>query len=244
MIKKILVAVAVAVASAAAHADFIGLYAGVGYWHQTFGGSVIDNVSVNNDLGIRTNNGSYIYAAFEHPIPFIPDIRIARTAIDDTGAGTLTTGFTYQGQTFTINQQVTSEIDLTSTDLTLYYQIVDTGIDFDLGLTGRFVKGVVTVNNANRGVKIGLPMAYAHIRIPLPLTHTYADTRLNYVSYGGNKIADYSLAVGWQTRAFLFPEFGVELGWRRFSINANKGDANVNVNAAVKGAFLNLTAHF
>lgn len=244
MIKRILVAIAFTVTSAAAQADFLGLYAGVGYWHQTFGGHVIDNVSLAGDLGISKTNGNYLYVAFEHPIPLIPNIKVARTAIDETSTGTVKNSFTYQGQTFNSGQQVDSEINLTSTDLTLYYEIIDTGIDFDLGLTGRFVKGVVAVDNANHGVKVGLPMAYARLRVPLPLTHTYVDTNINYVSWSGNKVADYALAVGWQTRQFLFPEFGVELGWRRFSIDVSQSDADVKVDAAVKGVFLNLTGHF
>ena len=241
---RILVAFAFLVTSAAANADFIGLYAGVGYWHQKFTGNVIDNVSINDELGVHSSNGNYIYLAFEHPIPLLPNVRVARTSIDTSGSGTVNQTFTYQGQTFTSAQQVNSQIDLTSTDLTLYYEIIDTGIDFDLGVTGRFVKGKIAVNDANQSVKIGLPMGYAHLRIPLPLTHTYATGTVNYISWSGNKVSDYSLGVGWQTREFLFPEFGVELGWRRFAINATQGDANVNVDAAVKGFYLNVTGHF
>lgn len=244
MIKRILVALAITATSAAAHADFLGLYAGVGYWHQTFGGHVIDHVSIDNELGVNHNNGNYIYVELEHPIPVIPDIRISRTAIDDTGNGMLNTSFNYQGKTFTTGQRVHSEIDLTSTDLTLFYQIIDTGVHLDLGLTGRFVNGMVAVDNANHGVKIGLPMIYAHARIPLPFTHTYADGTVNYMSWRGDQVSDYAIGVGWQTREFLFPEFGVELGWRRFAINASQANADVNVDAAVKGMYVNLTAHF
>lgn len=244
MIKKIVMGVAIAVTSIAAHADSLGLYGGIGYWQQKFSGNIIDNVSVKNDLGIKSDNGNYIYLAFEHPIPLIPNIRISRTAIDTTGDGTLNKSFIYQGQSFTVSQKVSSEMDLTSVDVTLYYQLIDTGVDLDLGVTGRFVNGKVTVNSANRGVKVGLPMIYAHARIPLPLTHTYVAGSVNFVSWRGDTVSDYSVGVGWQTRHFIFPEFGVELGWRRLSINVSQSNADVNVDAAVQGVYVNLTGHF
>lgn len=243
MFRRLLVACVLLMVSAAANADFLGVYAGVGYWRQSLSGDVISNVSIG-ELGATRSNGNYLYVAFEHPIPFIPNFKLARTSIDETGVGTLNTSFTYQGQTFTSGQAVGSRIDLTNTDLTAYYEIIDTGINLDLGLTGRFVNGEVAVDNASHKLKISLPMVYGHVRVPLPFTHTYADGNVNYASWSGNRVVDYAIAVGWQTRHFILPEFGVELGWRRFSIDVNENDADVKADAVIKGVFLNLTGHF
>ncbi|MCB1646277.1 MAG: TIGR04219 family outer membrane beta-barrel protein, partial [Pseudomonadales bacterium] len=129
-----------------AYADFIGIYAGAGYWNADFSGNVIDGVSVDSDLNIDSDAGNYIYAAFEHPIPFVPNIRLARTGISDTGTGTLNSSFVFNGTTFTVDQTVRTEIDLTHTDLTLYYELIDTGMDVDLGLTARYLQGEVSVD--------------------------------------------------------------------------------------------------
>lgn len=244
MIRKLMFAMVGVLVSATASADYIGLYAGLGYWGQDFGGDVISKVSAANELGVGGSGGSYIYVAFEHPIPLLPNIRIARTAIDDTGSGTLTSNFTYEGQTFTSGQHVTSEINLTNTDVTLYYEVIDVGMDLDLGITGRFEKGEVAVNSARRGVSVGLPMGYARARFNLPFTGTYLDGNVNFISWSGNQVADYALAVGWQTHTTVLPDVGVELGYRRFSVDVSQSDADVNVDMAVKGVFLNLTTHF
>jgi outer membrane protein len=243
MIKRTLIAFTCLLASAGASADFVGLYAGAGYWGQDFGGNVISGVSAVNDLGVSGSDGNYLYVALEHPIPPVPNIRVARTMIKDTGTGMLSTNFTYQGQNFTTGQTVSSDIDLTNTDVTLYYEIIDTGVDLDLGITGRFVRGEVAVDSAQHGVSAALPMAYAHARVPMPF-NTYADGNLNFVSYSGNQVSDVGVAVGWQTKSTLLPEIGVEAGYRRVSINVSQSDADVNVDMAIKGAFVNLTVHF
>ncbi|MFT6038757.1 MAG: hypothetical protein ACI9TP_001549, partial [Candidatus Azotimanducaceae bacterium] len=67
---------------------------------------------------------------------------------------------------------------------------------------------------------------------------------INYASYGGNQIADYAVKVGWETENFILPEFGIEAGYRSFSIDADADDLDVNVDTQVDGVFLNLTGHF
>ena len=244
MLKKLFIAAAFCLTSAAAHADFLGLYAGVGYWREGFTGNVIQGVSVANELGAGTNNGNYLYVAFEHPIPLIPNIKVARTSIDVSGSGTLSSSFVYQGQTFNTNQQVNSTIDLTNTDVTLYYQLLDTGVNLDVGLTGRMVQGKVSVDTATQDVKVTIPMVYAHAKVPLPMTHTYLDGNANFVTYHGNTISDIAVGIGWSASLTLMPEIGVELGYRRFSINVDQAQANVNVDTAIDGVFLNVTGHF
>ena len=244
MITRIFVAVLCLAASATASADFVGIYAGAGYWNQDFSGNAIDKVDVKNELGLDTASGNTFYVAIEHPVPVLPNVRVERTSISDSGSGTVHGTFTYEGQVYTANQQVNSEIDLSHTDLTLYYEIIDTGMDFDLGLTGRFVKGNVRVDTANQDVDVVLPMLYGHVKVGLPFTGTYFNGNANLVSYKGNSVTDFSLGVGWETDSFIFPEFGVEGGYRRYAIDVSQNDANVQVDAAVKGVYLNLTAHF
>lgn len=84
--------------------DFLGLYLGVGYWGSEFSGDVVDGVSVGNELSVDEDTGLHIYAALEHPIPVIPNTRVARTGIEDSGTGTLSSNFTFEGQNFTAGQ--------------------------------------------------------------------------------------------------------------------------------------------
>jgi outer membrane protein len=227
-----------------AHADFLGVYAGAGYWNANFGGTVISGVSVEDELKLDTSSSTYVYVAFEHPVPFVPNIKLAHTTLKDSADGQLARSFTYAGQTFTTSQAVSTTIDLTHTDATLYYEILDLGMDLDLGITGRFFQGEVALNGAKEDINAFLPMLYGRAKIGLPFTGTWVGGDVNYVGYGGNNVADYRVSVGWETENFLFPEFGVEGGYRSFSIDAQADDLDVNVDTKIDGVFVNLTGHF
>ena len=73
----------------AAQADFLGIYVGAGFWGQDFAGSAVSDVSIENQLGLADNSGVQAYFRFEHPVPMLPNIRIARSDIEDAGVGVL-----------------------------------------------------------------------------------------------------------------------------------------------------------
>ncbi|MEX0941469.1 MAG: TIGR04219 family outer membrane beta-barrel protein [Pseudomonadales bacterium] len=239
--KRACLALTLAVTCTAAQADFIGIYAGAGTWNADFSGDVISNVSLDSDLNLTGTNANHFYAAFEHPIPLIPNIRVARTAIDDSGTGALTSSFTFAGQTFTASQPVNSKLDLTHTDITLYYELVDIGFDLDVGITGRVFDGEVVVNTAREDLEGTLPMLYARTKIGLPFTGTYVNASINTI---GSRHSDYTLAIGWETENFILPEFGIEAGYRNLSVDLDESDVDVVVDAKLDGVFINLTAHF
>jgi outer membrane protein len=241
---RLVLLVVLLLAGASARADFVGLYAGAGYWNANFSGDVIAGVSVEDDLKIDSSNSSYVYLAFEHPVPLIPNIKLAHTTLKDSGTGALSQAFTFNGDVYTVNETVTSEIDLTHTDVTLYYELLDLGMDLDVGITGRYFQGEVAVNNTREDLNVLLPMLYGHAKFGLPFTGTYFGGDINYASYSGNQIADYAVKVGWETENFILPEFGIEAGYRSFSIDADADDLDVNVDTQVDGVFLNLTGHF
>lgn len=227
-----------------ANADFLGLHLGVGYWGSEFAGDVVDGVSVGNELSVDKDTGLHIYAALEHPIPLIPNIRLARTGIEDSGTGTLSSNFTFEGQNFTSGQQVATTIDLTHTDLTLYYEIIDIGFDFDIGVTARSLEGQVQMDTTREDVDEIIPLVYLRAKIGLPFTGTYFTGNANALAFGDSEISDIAVAIGWETENFILPEFGIEGGLRRFTIDVREQDARVNVDMEVDGIFVNLTAHF
>jgi outer membrane protein len=244
MIKKFITAVPFLILPALAQADFIGIHVGGGAWNGSFSGDIISDVSLDGDLNIQGDTGSYIYAAFEHPVPLIPNIKIARTTMEDSATGSLSSNFEFNGTNYVVNETVMTELDLSHTDFTLYYEVIDTGMDLDLGLTARYFNGDVGLNGNREAIDVVLPMLYARAKIGLPFTGTYIGGEGNIVSYSGNQLADLAVHVGWETENFIFPEFGVQLGYRRFSLDVSEEDADVAIDARVDGVFVNLTAHF
>lgn len=225
-------------------ADFIGVFAGGGVWNSGFTGDVVSDVDVDDELGISSDTANYIYVALEHPLPLIPNIRIARTSLRDSGMGTIAGGFTFEGTAFTASQDVTAELDLTYTDFTLYYEIWDTGFDFDIGLTARKFSGEMKIDQVKQNVDELLPMVYVAGRVGMPFSGFFLGAEFNGASYSGNTVTDYAVKIGWETSSFIFPEFGIEAGYRKFSLNADEEDGGVNVDVGVDGFFVNLVAHF
>ncbi|MFT4800116.1 MAG: outer membrane protein [Candidatus Azotimanducaceae bacterium] len=231
----------ISIVSLSAQADSIGFEVGGGYWDANFSGDVIADVSIDSELNIDSAGSTYIYAHIEHPIPFFPNLRIAQTNIDESGTGLLSTNFLYEGASFIAGQSVASSVDLSHTDVTLYYELIDLGMDLDLGLTARYLEGEVSLGNVTESAEIILPMVYLRGKFNLPFTGTYLGGQINAASYSGDSIMDADVKIGWQTENFIFPEFGVEAGYRRLSIDA---DESVLIDLQADGVFMNLTAHF
>ena len=144
--KKIALAVTLAsILSTNVQADALGIYLGGQIWDNQASGTFGDGSSqVDFNLADQTQNSFFI--AFEHPVPLIPNIRIASTTLETEGSTTLNTEFEFDGQTFSENTNVNADFNISYVDYTLYYELFDNDlISFDFGLTGRDFDGDVTV---------------------------------------------------------------------------------------------------
>ncbi|WP_192954709.1 TIGR04219 family outer membrane beta-barrel protein [Gallaecimonas mangrovi] len=244
----LLASLASAVVVLPAHADFLGIYAGAGYWKNDMSGDLLGtSTSADNELGLDSADLVQWYVNFEHPIPLIPNVRIAYSDIDQAGSGTLDSGITYDGNTY--SGQVDSHLALKMTDVTLYYELWDTGADFDVGVTGRKFDGYMQLsdpggsNQASSSVNDWVPMAYGNLRIDLPFTGLYAQVQGNGIAYSGNHIYDYSALIGYTLDIPGPFDVGVEAGYRRLELKLSDiGDFNTDLD--ISGPFVNVTMHF
>ena len=121
-----------------AQADTLfGIYAGAGTWQQEFGGDVnsgFADVSVENDLGLDDDDGNIFYVAVEHGVPVLPNVRAQLFTIDVEGDNVLSRAIEFNGQTFTVADLVSTEIELTQSDAVFYYEVLDNVVSLDLGL--------------------------------------------------------------------------------------------------------------
>ncbi|MDO6445188.1 TIGR04219 family outer membrane beta-barrel protein [Colwellia sp. 1_MG-2023] len=146
MKKALLTASVFTLLSGIAQADTLaGLYIGGQVWDTEatgiFGES---NNQVNFNLSDK-QQGSY-FIAVEHPIPFIPNAKIAKTSLETQGNTTLDREITFDDNTFIEGSVVDAGFNVSYVDYTLYYELFDNGLfSFDIGLTGRDFNGDVTV---------------------------------------------------------------------------------------------------
>jgi outer membrane protein len=238
--QKRLIALAILAASASitTQADIIGASAGAYMWKQSWDGDVkagSQSVSMNDDLGYDDETGKSFYVALEHPIPVLPNIRLQRTDLDITETGTLSKSFTFDGKPYVQSENVNSTTDLTHTDATLYYEILDNWVNLDVGLTVRMFDGEVSIKGTSGEGSIDIdapvPMAYVNARFDLPLTGLYATALANVISYGDNSVTDMSVGLGYE-----FGVIGLELGYRNFDVDLEDDDEEAKV--TVDGYFL------
>ena len=238
--QKRLIAMAVLAASASisVQADVIGASAGAYMWKQSWDGDVKsgpDSIDMNNDLGYDDETGKSVYVALEHPIPVSPNIRLQRTDLDISETNQLSRNFTFEGDVYAIADTVDSTTDLTHTDATLYYEILDNWVNLDVGLTVRMFDGEVrlasTTSEGSIELDAPVPMAYVNARFDLPLTGLYASALANIISYGDNSITDMSVGLGYEMGVV-----GLELGYRNFDVDLE--DDGEEAKVTVDGYFL------
>lgn len=224
---------------ASASADTLGLYVGGGSWSHdpsgTFsstqtGSSTID---IKSDLNVSKKSESYVWMAFEHPVPFLPNIRLERSSLTNTGSTSGT--FNFNGQTTTGNFEVT----LKSTDAILYYRLLDNWVNLDLGLDVRKIDGTFALGSNNSiSVSTPVPMLYAAAEFDLPLTGLSVGADYKVVSYQGSNYSDSRLRV-----AYEYGVVGIEAGVRATKIKLSDVDS-VNADLDFKGVMVGAFLHF
>lgn len=258
--KKSLLIISLALLAAnPAFADrILGVYGGVSVWNQTYDGSIRDlntsgllgsDIDLENDLGFGDENGNVIYVALEHPIPFIPNIKIQNTEIKTDALSDTTGTITYGDLSFNSTVDLNSKADLSHTDLTLYWQILDNWVSLDIGLTARFFDGFVsitgntgsTIETAREDFDSAIPLIYGAARFDLPLSGLYAGLNANILGDGDNNFLDYQAVIGYEKK-FATVGFGLEAGYRSLELSLDDID-DIEADITIDGAFIGVFFH-
>jgi len=226
-------------------ADTLGARLSGGIFKYAVSGTVRDSAvtsdtfDVKNDLGWKDDQGFMGYLYIEHPIPVIPNFRLGTTSLKVAGTNTITKSVTYNGTTYGLSDTVTSSIDLSHTELALYYQVVDTVVDLDLGLNFKFIDGKVALSSSSAGnasstFKATIPMLYGAVTIPIPGTGFKLAADVSTISYKDDTVTDYMVRIRYETDFML----GVELGYRSLHIDYQDTSANEYAKLDMKGPYL------
>lgn len=254
MINKTLATAIIAITfcSNASADTILGIYLGANSWQQDYDGFVRDLDTTNpllsdidfvDDLGLEDDSGSVIYAALEHPIPFLPNIKIQQTKVEIDGDNTLARQIEFGGETFNVSENVVSEADLSHEDITLYYEVLDNWVSLDLGLTVRFFDGFVSVESATESAREDfdspVPLLYAAAKFELPLSGLYVGGNINAIGVSDSSFLDYQVIVGYESKWGL----GVEAGFRSMELELDDID-DIDTDLTIDGAFFGVMYHF
>lgn len=217
--------------SGAAQADVLGWRVGANLWQQQFEGDVSSggaNIDLEDDLNYDDESGASYYAQFEHPIPLLPNVLLQHTNLNVSSFGELE-GVEFDGVVY--NGEVVSRLDLTHSDATLYYEILDNWVNLDVGITARFfdqgfnVRELSTLEASKIDVDHVVPMFYGHARFDLPFSGLTVGVEGSYISYDDDTLYDTKLNVGY---TFAFG-LGIEAGYRIMDFEYDDGDDDVDV---------------
>jgi len=223
-----------------AQADTIlGWRMGANVWQQNYSGEVQSGpsaIDIEDDLGYAEETGYNLYLAFEHPVPLLPNIMISRTQIDADARGNVV-GFEFEGITY--SGDVRSTVELTNTDVTLYYELLDNWVNLDLGITARYFDNGVSITDVATGltgeldIDYVIPLVYAQARFDLPFSGLSLGVEGNAISYDDDTLYDVKLNLAYE---FAFG-LGIEAGYRVFDLDYDDDDefANLTIEGAYAG---------
>ncbi len=230
-------------------ADNFKIEAGASRWSYDISGSTryqtsnsANDIDVNDDLGYDDDDLDSFYFSFEHPVPALPNIRVSRTDIDSSANGQLSRTVSFGGTTFGLNEDVSSEVRLDQTDVTMYYQLFDNLVDVDLGMNAKYIDSRSRISGAVSGsesadVSGWVPMLYAGFGADLPFTGLSVSADGSFVNYQDSTFYDYTLKASYLTPWYL----GVDVGYRSIRLNLDDFDgsyADVEFDGPFAGAHL------
>ncbi|WP_039917729.1 TIGR04219 family outer membrane beta-barrel protein [Cellvibrio mixtus] len=228
-----------------ASADTVfGIYAGAGSWQSEYSGSAGDPKVSADDLGMKDNNNNFYYIAIEHPVPFLPNLKVQQNNITSDQTGTINNNFSIDNVVFPAGTSVKTDFDLSSTDASLYYEFLDNWLNLDLGITLRKYSGHLKAEALTLRDEIDVdatvPLIYGKFQFDLPLTGFSAGIEGNFISYDGNNLHDYNAKISYMFDSAL--DLGLEVGYRTMKIDINEDD--VTTNLELKGPYAAAVFHF
>ncbi|KPH56911.1 TIGR04219 family outer membrane beta-barrel protein [Pseudoalteromonas porphyrae] len=263
--KKYCLAAALSMAFLApvAHADTIlGLYVGVDGWQSDNSGSFADKGNTAQNFNFEDETFVSYYAALEHPVPLVPNIKLKYTELELNGSSLEgADGFTFGGSNFKpakdgeVNATVIS--DLSHVDYILYYEIFDNDlVSIDLGLNAKQFDGQVSVkgdvNTADgKGDTVTetidfsgfVPLVYGRAEVGLPLTGLSVFFEGSLLAIDDSKVQDYQAGIAWALLDNLAVDMDIKAGYRSMVIELDDID-NVYTNIDASGPFAGIQIHF
>jgi len=238
MIKKITLASILALSSLSA--DITGGEISLGFYSHTPSGQasytipyigIGSEVDLENTFGWSSNTDIMFKAYIEHPIPFIPNFKLGYSKLTHEGSSS-TSLFTW-GNILNFSGDLDSSLDMGMTDLTAYYEIVDSTIELDIGLTLRYLYGDIIVNPIasvstpivtlstpipSEAISFSTlaPMLYGKARFTIPGTGVALQLEANGISYNDTTFYDYELGARY---TFSFG-LGIEGGYKALHLDS------------------------
>lgn len=233
-------------AASSAQADFVGVYASADYWQYDGKADVAQTGKSKSHFDFEQEQQASLSLSIEHPVPILPNIRVRYTALKGNDTAKVTQ-LEFHGAQF--KQDVNLDVDLTSTDVVLYYEILDNVVSADVGIAAKVLKGNViakdTLGLKKETVNLNetVPMAYVSAGAKLPFTGLSVKAEVAGVSYSGSNLTDMQAEIKYNFISNPVIDAGVKLGYRQMKATL-KDVQDTDANFDFKGPYAGLEMHF
>jgi outer membrane protein len=251
--KKTIIAAGIAtLLSASVQADtLLGLYIGGHMWANQAEGSFGQGNDNQATFDFDDENQGSFFVALEHPIPLIPNLKIASTTLDTIGGATISGSFTFEGETYSANSVLDTTFDASYVDYTFYYELFDNDLlTFDFGLTARDLDSQInvvdtsnTTSDSNLSVSGFIPLLYVNTIIGLPFTGFNVFAEANFLSYDDNSVYDYQIGVSYELVDNLAVDLDLTVGYRAVKLELDDID-DLYSDLTFDGVFVGAIVHF
>lgn len=214
-----------------AKADTIlGLYVGAQGWSADYDGHYGLGNNIQPFYVDDDDTMSSLYVALEHPVPFIPNVKVQQNNMDVASAVGNTKG------------------SFDNTDYTLYYEIFDNDIvAIDIGINGKQFDGDAQVLLGDEVIVTEfsdmVPTAYAAARIGLPFTDWTLTGEAKAISLDDSKVHDVQAALEYRLVENLAVDVSLSAGYRSMKIELDDVD-NLYSDMNFNGPFVSVDVHF
>ncbi len=211
-----------------------------------------DRIDVKNDARLGDKTKPWAKFKLEHPIPLIPNIKLAYIPMKFDGSGVLTRDINWGGRTYQANADFNLSVKLDRVDATLYYNFpfIKTAtagkLDVEFGLNVRTIMFDGTLSGIERSTSQSISESKS-ITLPIPMGHLAAEIRpikqvslvgeINYIGYSKNAYYDYAAGLRLNSHGLVqiaFKPF-VEVGYRYEKLKID--EESVKADLKVKGLY-------
>lgn len=238
---------AVALLPNSAIADFLGVRLGVGQWQSQAGGDLgRDGADLAGELRLGGSDHNYYALSFEHPLPGLPNLRLSKVDMSVGADAVLVRDVRFEEVQFAAGEQIQTALDLSHTDLTLYYEFLDNLVSADLGMTLRQFDGRAAITGEFQDEVLELdtlvPLAYGRARVDLPFTGLAAAIDGNFMNVDQLQLVDWSAQLQYNWEMLPAVNAGVILGYRKMVLELDDFD-DLHADSHFDGFYLALELH-
>ncbi|WP_171022264.1 TIGR04219 family outer membrane beta-barrel protein [Thalassotalea litorea] len=248
--KKLALATTLALSSFFAQADtIVGVYIGGQVWDMEAEGSFGSSEQLQA-FELEDDKKSSYWAALEHPIPLLPNLKLRQNELDTMGMADVD-GFEFGGNTYDGDTLVNAELD--HLDVIMYYELFDNAIfSIDFGLNFKYAEYAVTVSKDDLNPvfseeEVGydgvIPMLYLATEVGIPGTGLGAFAEGSWIGFDDHNVYDAMAGLKYSFVDNLIVDLDIRLGYRSMKFDLQDLD-DLYLDTQFDGAFAGIEFHF